>query len=331
LQVEKTRLSKHRVKIHWGRFIISMLVAAVLLIGIGYFVVNTFTDGAARNFLGQWFGEGGIVTVGENGGGADGGGQGSGAGTGEAVNGDKTAYKPEFARFGELYYYENDKLDRYLTYEAEHSEFSADEVVWRVNSGLDKPFYTDVKVIEDVYGLPTLVNKYNKFPDDFEPAELVQIEGGYHVTPDTKRAYEGMSSEASQQGLKLRAGSAYRTIEYQTNLYARYKNEDGEAGADAYSSRPGHSEHHTGRTIDLVGTAGTLKSFVGTAEAEWVAENAHKYGVIVRYTADNEDVTGYMAEPWHITYVGNEAANTMREENIGSLEEYMVKYVYHSK
>jgi D-alanyl-D-alanine carboxypeptidase len=61
-----------------------------------------------------------------------------------------------------------------------------------------------------------------------------------------------------------------------------------------------------------------------------VRENAHLYGFIVRFTEENADVTGYESEAWHITYVGKEAAETMRENNIGSLEEYAVKYMEHS-
>lgn len=56
-------------------------------------------------------------------------------------------------------------------------------------------------------------------------------------------------------------------------------------------------------------------------------ENGYKYGFILRYGKDIVDITGYMYEPWHITYVGKEAATIMHDEGIKSLEEYYVKYV----
>jgi D-alanyl-D-alanine carboxypeptidase len=333
------------VRIHWGRFVVSLVIAAVLLAGIGFAAANAISGGAAMTFVRQLFSDedGGIERQGgaEAGGNGAAGSAGSGigdgqpGGTGGTDGGGPQAGadddRPEAAPFKGFYYYESDKLDRYVAYAAGHSGLSAGDVVWRVNTKLDKPFYTDIEIIEDVYSLPVLVNKYYRLPDDFAPKEFAKIGGGYRVTPETAAAYESMEADAAAEGLGLRPGSAYRTIEYQVNLYARYKNEDGEAAADTYSSRPGHSEHHTGRTIDLVGPSGTLKGFGGTGEADWVAENAYKYGFIVRYTAENEDITGYMPEPWHITYVGTEAADTMKKENIRSLEEYMVKYVYHSQ
>jgi D-alanyl-D-alanine carboxypeptidase len=234
-----------------------------------------------------------------------------------------------YARFSALYYYEEELLDRYLRYEAAHPELAPEEVVWRVDVDTDKPFYEDVVEITDVHSEQTLVNKHFKFPDDFEPWELVRIDGEYRVTPATKAAYESMRADATAAGMSVRAASAYRSIEYQVNLYARYMNEDPN-NADNYSARPAFSEHHTGRTVDLVGPSGTLRGFTGTQEAEWVRENAWNYGFIVRYTPENEDVTGYESEPWHVTYIGKDAAALMREEGIGSLEEYVAKYVRHT-
>jgi D-alanyl-D-alanine carboxypeptidase len=233
------------------------------------------------------------------------------------------------ARFSNLYFYEEARLDRYLAYETMHPELSPDEVVWRVDVDIDKPFYEDTVEITDTDSEQALVNKHFKFPDGFAPAELVNAEGDYRVTPATKDAYERLRNDAEAAGCSVRIGSAYRSGEYQVNLYARYKNED-PANADNYSARPGFSEHQTGRTIDLIGPSGTLRGFVGTKEAEWVRENARKYGFIVRYTVENEEVTGYESEPWHITYIGAEAAALMHENDIGSLEEYAAKYVLHT-
>jgi D-alanyl-D-alanine carboxypeptidase len=233
------------------------------------------------------------------------------------------------ARFSELYFYDEARQDRYIAYEDAHPELSPADVVWRVDVDIDKPFYEDTVEITDTDSEQALVNKHFKFPDDFVPAELVSVDGDYRVTPATKDAYERLRADAAAAGYSVRAASAYRSIEYQVNLYARYMNED-PGNADNYSARPGFSEHHTGRTIDLVGPSGTLRGFVGTNEAEWVRENAWKYGFIVRYTLENEAVTGYESEPWHITYIGDEAATLMHENDIGSLEEYVAKYVLHT-
>jgi D-alanyl-D-alanine carboxypeptidase len=74
-----------------------------------------------------------------------------------------------------------------------------------------------------------------------------------------------------------------------------------------------------------------LDVFEGSEEAKWVYENCYRYGFIVRYKAEQMDVTGYIFEPWHIVYVGKEIAGIMHDENIETLEEYVVKYVDHQK
>ncbi len=58
------------------------------------------------------------------------------------------------------------------------------------------------------------------------------------------------------------------------------------------------------------------KSFGDSPEGQWVAENAHRFGFIIRYKAEWEEVTGYMYEPWHIRYVGKEHAARIHELDI---------------
>ena len=46
------------------------------------------------------------------------------------------------------------------------------------------------------------------------------------------------------------------------------------------------------------------------------------YGFILRYTEGKEDITGYAFEPWHIRYVGIEAAKDIKAKGV-TLEEYL--------
>ena len=48
----------------------------------------------------------------------------------------------------------------------------------------------------------------------------------------------------------------------------------------------------------------------------------HKFGFILRYPAGKESVTGYPFEPWHIRYVGIDAAREMYDAG-WTLEEYV--------
>lgn len=101
--------------------------------------------------------------------------------------------------------------------------------------------------------------------------------------------------------------SGFRSYDYQTTLYQDYVNRDGQAEADRYSARPGYSEHQTGLAFDLLDSSGGF--LTEPQAASWLQENAHEYGFIVRYLPGKEAITGYMAESWHIRYIGQEAAD----------------------
>ena len=63
-----------------------------------------------------------------------------------------------------------------------------------------------------------------------------------------------------------------------------------------------------------------MESFKDTEEGIWLADT-YRFGFILRYPEGKEDSTGYMYEPWHFRYVGEEMA--ARIYNSGqTLEEY---------
>lgn len=61
--------------------------------------------------------------------------------------------------------------------------------------------------------------------------------------------------------------------------------------------------------------------FGDTKEAKWLAEHAPEYGFIIRYPKGKESITGYQYEPWHLRYVGKNAAKEIAKQGI-TLEEY---------
>lgn len=228
-----------------------------------------------------------------------------------------------------IYYYEEDKAERYTAYQTLHPELSDGDVVWQVNAGLDYPFYENIQPA-DMTAPCLIVNKYYALASDYEPEDLVALPSGKKATRATAEAYALMDAAAKEAGCNLYATSAYRTYEYQNTLYNRYLDRDGDVAlVDTYSARPGHSEHQTGMAIDLIGSFGSLRDFVDTPEGTWIKENCHQYGFIIRYQADNVDYTGYQDEPWHIRYVGTEISMAMHELGINTLEEYVVKYIEH--
>ena len=50
-------------------------------------------------------------------------------------------------------------------------------------------------------------------------------------------------------------------------------------------------------------------------------ENAYRYGFILRYPKEKENITGYAFEPWHYRYVGIPLSQYLYQNNL-TLEEY---------
>jgi len=224
-----------------------------------------------------------------------------------------------------------ERFQSYINYQANMPTLSARDVVFRVNLGLDKPFYENIKTIEYPHELLVLVNKYNKLPSGFMQYNLVNMDKQY-VAKDGKQyllldtvynEYVRMSNAAKSAGLSMWVVSAYRTEDYQRNLYNDRVRTSGIAYADNYSARPGHSEHQTGMAVDLGCAGGT---FEYSPEFKWMQNHAHEYGFILRYPKGKEWITGYSYEPWHYRYVGAQVAGIIHREGI-TYEEYCAKYM----
>lgn len=184
--------------------------------------------------------------------------------------------------------------------------------------------------IDDPMSIWVVGNKLRPLnPVEFEPSDLVPTEGiandnGQPLREIAARATEQFIAGARDAGFDVRVISAYRTYALQVQLYNSYIARDGQAAADTYSARPGHSEHQTGLTVDLddYGACYLNGCFGDTPAGQWLAENAAAYGFIVRYPAEKEHITGFMPEPWHFRYVGPELAAEMRATGITTLEEF---------
>ncbi len=233
-------------------------------------------------------------------------------------------------------YYIHEYLERYLKYENnltitfDSQEAMRDYVITAVNSNLDYAFYTldESANLEKQYLL--LVNKYYKLSEDYVPENLVTIASTYGASllleSTVYEQYKLMWSAAKQEGLSLYIRSPYRSYRTQQTLYNRYVAADGKAVADTYSARPGYSEHQTGLAFDVTSPSTNFDTFEYSQEFEWLKNNAHKYGFILRYPKGKEYITGYMYEPWHYRYVGVEAATKIYETGL-TYEEYYAYYV----
>ncbi|MGQ7563776.1 LD-carboxypeptidase LdcB/DacB [Streptococcus suis] len=163
--------------------------------------------------------------------------------------------------------------------------------------------------VDGKYGPVIIVNKQHGLASTYNPGE----------NPTARNAYQNLRNDMIRQGFNVgKAYSGFRSYETQQSLYLNYVQRDGQAAADRYSARPGHSEHQTGLAFDLTDASGAL--LTNSRAEQWLKDNAHKYGFVVRYLPGKEAVTGYMSEPWHLRYVGKEAKDIYQSGL--TLEEY---------
>jgi D-alanyl-D-alanine carboxypeptidase len=169
-----------------------------------------------------------------------------------------------------------------------------------------------------------VVNKQNPLrPASFAPTDLTSIGNGQLARAETARSLTTLLQAAQTQGHTVYVLSGYRSYATQSAVYNNYVRNDGQANADTYSARPGHSEHQTGLAVDVGnGTCNLLACFGNTEAGKWLNSNAHRYGFIIRYPSGKQKTTGYQYEPWHLRYVGIELATEMQAKNIQTLEEF---------
>ena len=167
----------------------------------------------------------------------------------------------------------------------------------------------DYYSIQGKYDEIVIANKHYPLSKDYNPGE----------NPTAKAELLKLIAAMQEAGFPISDHySGFRSYETQTQLYQEYVNKDGKAEADRYSARPGYSEHQTGLAFDLIGTDGDLVT--EEKAAQWLLDHAADYGFVVRYLKGKEKETGYMAEEWHLRYVGKEAKEIAASGL--SLEEY---------
>ena len=164
-----------------------------------------------------------------------------------------------------------------------------------------------------------VVSAARPLPDGYVPPDLVAVDvpiapgtDATQLTATAAAAFEAMVADASESGYDLQLNSAYRSFDDQAALRARYVHDYGAETAAQLVAAPGTSEHQTGMAVD-VGLVGLPddQSFGSTAASRWVADNAHRFGFIVRYPPDKAAITGYANEPWHLRYVGDDLASEL--------------------
>lgn len=174
-----------------------------------------------------------------------------------------------------------------------------------------------------------VVNSGREMPEGYVPKLAEIADTGVYMDYRVAPHYTEMYNAAKKDGILLTPYSGYRSYDRQKRNYnnltktymSRYGISQQEAAKKAATVilPPGTSEHNLGLAMDI---CNTKDSFANQKEYKWLTENAHKYGFILRYTAEKQPITGIVPEPWHWRYVGVEYAEKIKNSGL-CLEEYL--------
>lgn len=232
-------------------------------------------------------------------------------------------------------YYLNKNFDKYIEYLNDNPTLDTETIVRDINIHLNYDFYEQTYKANTNLDTAILVNKYYYLESDYIPDDLVNISqtyswgenGSQKIRQVVYDAFIDMWNAANKEGYYLMVNSSFRNYQDQESVYNAYKNTSGETYANSIATKPGFSEHQTGLALDIFSKSNTNKNtFKDTPEAKWLKENAYKYGFILRYPEEFEEITGITFEPWHYRYVGKDIAKYIYENNI-TFDEYYAYFL----
>ena len=233
-------------------------------------------------------------------------------------------------------YYLEKNFDKYIEYKTYHEDTSYEDVIAIVNVHANIGWYNETYEANLKNEYLVLVNKFYYLPNNYERNDLENISLQYadhdnSASSVVNEAYYNMRQDVENElGVHLMVNSSYRPYKDQEEIYNSFKKVSLKY-ADSYAARPGHSEHQTGLAIDLTSLEhpyinDTEESFDKSEEYEWLKNNCHKYGFILRYPEGKDHITGYNTESWHFRYVGVDVATQIYNEGI-TFDEYYAYYI----
>lgn len=178
---------------------------------------------------------------------------------------------------------------------------------------------------------PLLVIKEQQTLLNYRPKNLVPLEGvptadvygdvegiliDAQVSEPLKElcAAIGANSEYTCDDLVVVRG--YTDVEEQNVWYNSAILEYGIDNVTKYVAKPTQSEFQLGTSIAFYISKLNQSEFAEAPQTKWLAENAYKYGFIVRYPLDKETITKHAYQPLVIRYVGKENAKYLFDKNL---------------
>ena len=181
-----------------------------------------------------------------------------------------------------------------------------------------------------------LVRDGSPLEDGFVPEQLTDVGDGQTMDGRVAPAMLEMLEAARAAGNPVWVCSGYRSYDTQVIIYQRHIDQytsEGMTEEEAHAKTrlavnpPGCSEHQSGLCADVLESASQpMEPYIGGSGLMlWLEEHCAEYGFVVRYPDGKTPITGVEYEPWHLRYVGPEAAAYMMEHEL-CLEEFLALY-----
>lgn len=212
---------------------------------------------------------------------------------------------------------------------------------WQLNNS-DKDLFFEVgasqQTLADVETYPRIVSISNPVENSYKPQNLVSLNtvpNGQSVflRRDAAEKFLEMFSAMSSDGLAVIPVKGYTSYQEQREAQEKsvdkfiaegYSSQDANAMTSQTLLTPGADEAQLGTSIDVSTETNSVNNFSTTEQYKWLCNNAHRFGFIIRYNSEKQNITGIEAKPWHLRFVGVSAAEYMKLENL-CLEEYVNK------
>ena len=195
---------------------------------------------------------------------------------------------------------------------------SKNNVTGGINS--DELTNTVVTKTDSIYGSLILVNNSHEytFPENVEHLSNMYIYrdnngGGYGLLSSDLLLHSEAMPYAHKMLTKMTRDS--NSADYVVSSAYRSYEAQAQTGSVVL---PGFSDHHTGYCFSLKRSQVTLSP----DDYEWISNNAHNYGFIIRYPDEKASATGVNGYTNCLRYVGTAHANYMVQNNL-CLEEYI--------
>ncbi len=240
-------------------------------------------------------------------------------------------YDKNIVKFMSEKYFIYKNLTKYLDYKKENKLSSYTNIVTVINTESNIDWFDNTKETDTSKNELMLVNRLYGLSKDYEPSDIIDVPSQYaysgiKISESIMDNIIALIEAASEDGYTFVLADGYRSYSDQEKIFERYKNAYGYSEADRIAARAGHSEYQTGLSFTIVPLYKSYDKPKESLEYKWLNDNAYRFGFIFRFPENKTSITGFEASTWRLRYVGSEAANIIKSEDI-CFEEYYAYFV----